>query len=385
MESYKKPQNTTNWFEQNPKKSLFLFYLFFLLVIELILRVLAYQGVFPIVYYPTTSSMEGVYRGDINEHFGVWRHPGRSAIHRSPCFNVEYTSNSWGARDKERTLKAGESSRVVVLGDSFVEGTGVSVEERVTDVAERKSGVEFLNFGIAGDFSSTQEWLLYKELASKFDHDEVVLFFLPDNDFVDNDPEEFSSDRYRPYLRKNDSGEFEVYYTVPFEQRAKSKEVNGFRRIRRHFYNNVYLLNVIRTLGSIIENSVLGDFVDRKYDNRISYDDFTELDFERLTYGYTRIAELAAPLNLTIFIIPRKADLDSWAAGENRLEVVRRLKEFAAGNERIVIHDLLPDYVSYAKEHSREFDDFYHLCDGHWSALGNQVAADVLLSRVGVP
>lgn len=58
---------------------------------------------------------------DINPVFGVWHRPNGHYIHKGGCYNVEYVTNSYGARDVERTMRS-SLPRTVVLGDSFIEG-----------------------------------------------------------------------------------------------------------------------------------------------------------------------------------------------------------------------------------------------------------------------
>src|SRR5262245_62400166 len=82
---------------------------------------------------------------------------------------MTYRSNSYGARDVERTLTS-DRPRVLVLGDSMTEGLGVALEQRFTNLLERETGIEHLNFATSGDFGTTQYYLLYKTLASKFSH-----------------------------------------------------------------------------------------------------------------------------------------------------------------------------------------------------------------------
>src|SRR5262245_54115015 len=94
---------------------------------------------------------------DMNPAFGVWHEPNRTYRHRSNCFDVRYRANAYGARDPERTVQS-ERPRVVVLGDSFVEGFGVNESERMTTLLERDTGIEHLNFGIAGT-GNTQHFL----------------------------------------------------------------------------------------------------------------------------------------------------------------------------------------------------------------------------------
>jgi hypothetical protein len=369
----------TNIFERNPKKFLLVFYLFLIICIELMLRLLASHGVVTIAYYPT-SNIQNKYLGDINEHFGVWHYPNREVHMRSPCYDVVYTSNSYGARDIEREKQASGSKRFVVLGDSFVEGVGVSLESRMTNLIEDQTGYELLNFGVSGNFSSTQEWLLYREMASKFEHDEVAIFVLPDNDFLDNDPTQFGPSRYRPYLRKKDDGAFEVYYPVEFQKGKEGKEISIGRKIRRTVYNNFYLLNILKQIGRSFEESDFGDFVDQAYQNRVSYDDFNDLDIARVSFAYKQIAEESGFKKIRVFIIPRESDLDAYSSGNNKLSVVNALKKSLADAKGIYIYDLLPFYVEYAKKQNVPYDKFFHACDGHWSNLGNKVAADAVVN-----
>lgn len=343
-------------------------------------RGLAYQGLITIAHFPTADVNEQ-YLGDINRHFGVWHYPNRQTRHRSPCFDVQYTSNSFGARDVERSLRSSAARRGVVLGDSFVEGVGVSLDDRMSNIAERRSGIELLNFGVSGNFSSTQQWLLYRELAGNFDHSEIFIFMLPSNDFDDNDPSQFPANRYRPYLRPAENGEFEVYYRVRFEDRAKPTQLNKFRAFRRNLYNQVYLLNLIRQFGDFLEESDAGDLVTdmRRGDAPTSYDDFNKLDLDRLLFSYRQLIRNANGKKVSIFLIPRETDFQEFDQRGYSFKVVDALEDFAKTEPNVEVYDMLPYFVEYAKKHQLEREAFFHSCDGHWSPLGNTVAAEMLL------
>src|SRR5271155_3514386 len=73
---------------------------------------------------PTYHVNSASFWADTNPSFGVWHHPNGKFIHEAGCFSVEYDTNGYGARDKERTLHS-SNPRTVVLGDSFIEGIGV--------------------------------------------------------------------------------------------------------------------------------------------------------------------------------------------------------------------------------------------------------------------
>ena len=146
--------------------------------------------------------------------WGGWHKPSSTANHIDNCFSAVYRSNSYGARDRKRSLAAG-SKRVIMLGDSFVEGFAVNEEVRLSNLLERGLGIEILNFGMT-HFGPLQYQILYEKLAKRFDHDAVLIGFLPENDFIDNDPHfhrvtpDFTS-RYIPYYGEKG----EVFYPRP--------------------------------------------------------------------------------------------------------------------------------------------------------------------------
>ncbi len=346
-------------------------------------RCLTYYGVIPYHHYPTSEERV---LADMNRHYGVWRHPNRSVRHSGACFDVAYRTNSHGMRDAERSFKSESEERVVVLGDSFVEGYGVEAEDRLTEAAERSSGVEFLNFGVSGDFSSTQQYLLYRELVSRFEHSAVALFFLPDNDFEDNDPENFESDRYRPYLKRTESTEdtaqreYEVYYPVAFEERDREQGMSIFRQTRRHLYNNIHLFNAIRQLGDQFERSSLKNEIKDSYRalSESAFDHFEEQDLRKLLWGYEKIAELAHPRPLHIFLTPREIDFIQSDEIHGAPKVLLRLKDFADDHSNVFVTDLLAYFERELERRDGELDDAFLSCDGHWSPKGHAIAGKAL-------
>jgi carbamoyltransferase len=75
--------------------------------------------------------------------------------------------------------KAGKK-RILVFGDSFTAGDGVSNKFRYTDLLEKDCDCEVYNFGLPGS-GTDQQYLLYKEYAPKFDHDLLIISVLVEN------------------------------------------------------------------------------------------------------------------------------------------------------------------------------------------------------------
>ena len=110
---------------------------------------------------------------DINPAFGIWHRPNSRYLHQGGCFSVEYTTNSYGARDVERSLHSTQP-RTIMLGDSFIEGYCQSNKARLSNLLEKRTGREHLNFGASGGFSPLQYALVYRTMAANFDHKSCV-------------------------------------------------------------------------------------------------------------------------------------------------------------------------------------------------------------------
>lgn len=102
-------------------------------------------------------------------------------------FNYEFATNSLGFRNTElAAVKAPESRRVMVVGDSFVEGFGVEQNETFTShlsILHQTEGIDFINAGLSG-----QGPLKYKAMIKAFSlrlDVDAILVCLFANDLAD--------------------------------------------------------------------------------------------------------------------------------------------------------------------------------------------------------
>lgn len=303
------------------------------------------------------------YIDDLDPAFGVWHYP-----------NVELPgirTNSHGMRDRERSFESGGASRVALIGDSFVEGYGVPDGQRLCDHLERLSGREHLNFGCSGGFGPLQEALLYETLALRFEHDRVFLFCLPDNDF--EDLVRGDSQRYRPYLEADGSGGFRVVYPLAFEARERARPPSWSKRLRLAARNHSRFLNA---LGQVrLEHAFPGlERADPSYD-RVE----PELA-EQLLHCYERLITAAAPRPVWIFVIPRRADFVASARGRLLGRAPALLADWARGRPGVRVVDLLPLFERELAARELSAGDLFLPNDGHWSPLGNRLAAELVLA-----
>ena len=103
--------------------------------------------------------------------------------------------NSAGQRDRERTkVKAADTIRIAVIGDSYAEAFQVPVEQAFWSIMEEKlctsdsvpgKQIEVLNFGVSG-YGTASELLTLRERVWDYAPDIVLLAVTTNNDVVDN-------------------------------------------------------------------------------------------------------------------------------------------------------------------------------------------------------
>jgi hypothetical protein len=310
------------------------------------------------------------------EAWGAWHVSSHSSRQEGRCFSVALRSNSYGARDREREM-TGDPHRTIVLGDSFAEGWGVEEHQRLSNLLETRLNREFLNFATENDFGPLQYQIIYEHLASRFSHDRVLILFLPDNDFTDNDVDYWSrfredyAERYRPYYQASGAEGYRPFYPLPkptddsADGRAVSSggwTADAARLLRR----NSSSLAMYRFARMILYRGL----------SYSGYFDFTDDQLQAVLWSFRKIKALAGDRSVTIVVIPRQSDFRRVEkSGDNPL--MAKLNRFGLENE-IEIADLL----SLMPRLEPRTERYYLRCDGHWSAEGNAVAAQAALSAM---
>jgi hypothetical protein len=313
---------------------------------------------------------------DINPVWGVW-HYKEHYQSQNGCVYFNYFINSYGARDKERTKLTNDTNRVIVLGDSFMEGFGVNVEDRVSDILERRTGRAFLNFSCA-DFGTTQEYLVYKYLADSFSHSTIFIGFLPFNDFENDDLLLAKSDdeRYRPYYVKKDSGYQLLYHQDSLGKSTFNKEhykvySNSLPNILTRFLRAyTYWFNIV----DFIKNSK--EQYRKRYtkDGRLLsyYYDFNAEQIDRLSFLLGKFRNLARNKRIIFCSIPVISDFKRHLTEKGIPPLSIKLKQIC-DSLKIEYVDLMSMFPQ-----NRENRDFFLPCDQHWNKRGNIYCANIL-------
>ena len=280
------------------KREVFWFFFICLIIIEIGVRALVGFGLLPYARYPTNVELQFWTKSE--PVAGIWHQPDASFDDDRQCFEAHLESNSMGARDRERTRQLPGQERVVVLGDSLIEGLGVEYGDRVTEVLEARTGIEHMNIA-SSSWATIQQWLFYENYLSDYDHTAVVLFIFPGNDFGEMNPAVNSTSKYKPYLRDAGQG-MEVYYPVAFENR-QIRERSRATAIKNAVENSVYMLNVLRYAWRSAKQKGW-DQHDRPY-----YDDFSERDLEVMLYALGSLAKATGDRPLYLITIPHFEDI----------------------------------------------------------------------------
>jgi hypothetical protein len=300
---------------------------------------------------------------DADPCFGVWHAPGSSFRHVTREFSCHYQANAWGMRDRERDKAARSDPRVVVLGDSFIEGWGVATPDRMSDRLESATGREYLNFGTSGSFGPTQYLMLYSRFARQFEPSALIIALLPDNDFLDDDPayvRTLHASRVRPFF----TGAKPDYTLTLQRPPPPAAAARWLEQCLLHF---TYTGNAWKYYKKVIRHRQVTTTA-----AYAGYFDFTQAQWDRLEHVLGEFRKAAPGLPTLVLTIPCDTDFRRVdAAGPAPLPGKLRAACAALGLQYL---DLMP--ALRAAEGG--WERCYYKADRHWNALGNAVAAEAV-------
>ena len=323
-----------------------------------------------------SSLFEPNFHADIDPDFGVWRPINLTKVLKGECFEATYHSNSYGARDKERARKS-DKKRVFVLGASNVEGFGVDTIDRVTNLVENSTGIEMLNFAVAGYFSPTQQYLLYKKYHQKFEHDYVIMGISFPKGFEEDDIEVWRERAlgtdywkwYRPYWVGDYPNYDLVYETKKIEDSTFSPYLSDKKKKKEFTKSYSWFFNLLS--GPITEKK------EPSKNQNIGYKKATQKEIQRLFFSIESILKLAQGKKVLIYTIPTPGSLHLYREGFIP-NYIKSLKE-RFGNQAIT------NFLYSEKEIDQlVYSDFFLPCNNHWSKTGHKEMSKILSKRIRV-
>ncbi len=321
-----------------------------------------------------TSHMYGSRTED--HSWGQWSVPNFSGNVVNQCMDFKITFNQYGARDKNRS-KSGKG-RTLVFGDSFIEGWGVDQDKTLPAYLEKISGKEFLNFGNSGGFSILNEYLLYKDFASEFEHDAVIVGLTVGNDFDDNNAIVWGGNAYlyyRPFWKlSDDKKDVEAVYYAPF---VKGKYVPGNEPRKEEpakLYENWKDFSASLNLFRFIQDHKV--YFSRKgaLASKFTYNlDYSNDAITAVVLLYDKFAKLIGDKKKYVVILPSATDVYHSLIKKQKTPKMEEFKKNLS-NQGWQVFDAIDAFVNLPENKLSS----YYLCDGHPSAKAYELFAQYI-------
>ncbi|MEM9473366.1 MAG: SGNH/GDSL hydrolase family protein [Pseudomonadota bacterium] len=288
-------------------------------------------------------------------------------------YSVTYATNGFGHRGKPvTTAKQPGEKRYAYLGDSFTFGMGVNNAETFTEILASRGKAEHLNFGVPG-YSTDQEVLYLEEKVMRFQPDVVVLIVYLANDLIDNlGPYPLQVDFAKPYFAL-DNGSLAIRNTpVPREPKPAV--------LRSRSFSSVVLKGVEIKQSLLARSEVLRrlGYRDKAGDISAMLADSTKPSIDLFDALIQRLDDRVRSVNakLIVALLPGRSfvhEPDGYSAQYQdhiRDLINKRLKQAGIGS------------LDIGDELRRRFEngdtDLYFPYDGHLTANGHRVMADLL-------
>jgi hypothetical protein len=371
-----------------------------LLATEVILRSFYPRRTFEVLAgaYPAMFEPSDVLPYRLRDNFG-----GRLA---TVDFDTQVHINSLGYRGKEFSPVKGEAARVLVIGDSFTFGWGVNDEdtyparlERLLAARAPAKRVEVINAGFAACYSPDTYYLYLKTEGLALKPDLIVVGIFVGNDLdsqfaFENEWVEKDAAGLPVRIRNVDTQVVDNYLMprrIPLRYRVPLLS-------RSHVFQGLF--DIWWELAPAIKAWLPGGAATTVYAEaqaagdehvpyiyRLQYAERTEAVFARVRTLLAGMHQLAANAGIPIYfmVIPDSAQLVAGAYKGLPADMEKPQKELAGffASNGFASLDLLPALREQAAGRALYFPH-----DGHWNALGNELAAEqlaALLSKEWLP
>jgi hypothetical protein len=293
----------------------------------------------------------------IDDDLGWKFHPRTSGRHHSRYFNVVYTINSLGFRDKPREIaKHGETHRILLYGDSLIFGWGVLQQERFSDLTESRShGLEIWNHGVPG-YGLDQEILLYEKEGEALKANEAMFFVAGSS--LHRLHTGYIYQKYKPMFELGSDGRLKLIGIPKGKNAATSLFYDVFSPFYLPYFLEIQFASFKEALNSRGMRTAAGGVKTRRY--------IGEFEKKLLRMAWNTARERHQSMTLLVVNIPLedRKDLRDFC-DENGMGYLEISSDFTAGFGTDDKSDLILGKY-----------------DKHWNAKANKLIADQLLSQM---
>jgi hypothetical protein len=276
--------------------------------------------------------------------------------------------------------KTSDKFRVLLFGDSYTAGDGVSNKDRYGDLLEQKlEGLEVYNFGLSGS-GTDQQYLSYREFARDIECDLVVIGVLVENirrvaaryRLYQSHTSQFLL-MPKPYFVLNGDGELVLQgVPVPKEPMPLDALPPAERIHVDHGGSAYWLRKMVGMLGSRVKEMAQSL---THHQPLPEYDKPTSSEWQLLKAILRRWAGEIG-VKAVIMPIPTYHYIEESSSAEG---YQARFSELDLGDD-VIVHDPLGDFRRFPKAERRRFR-FER--DPHPTAAWHRVLADSLAGVIG--
>ena len=334
------------------------------------------------LYIPANIENPITYAGDVSSFSGRWRLPNaHEQVVNCSGDTLRRYANELGAADDPFAPDT-TTNRVIVLGDSYMEGYMVNPTDRLSTRLSKATGHRHLNFAINGT-SPINYWQTYRQFKDRVPHKAVLVGLLPANDF-----EDYTGDKvhaqvdfpiYRPYWTNDDK----LAYSLA-NIRQSIGAVGRTRASLLQTVDSVYQILTWKQKARVhfVEHSYLAQMLLKLAQNRVKVDakwtryaQFSDADWRIMAHSLEQLKQDAAGKSVVFVSLPIMLDVKALRAGaDNKFD--RQMRAFCQ-QRGIGFVSLVPHALAY----KGNLADLYVPCDGHWTAKGEAWATECLLKE----
>ena len=321
---------------------------------------------------------------NVDPDLGWALRPGIAGLRSDEPWQADVRTNALGFRDVEHAGKAAGVTRVAVLGDSFVFGSGVRQDETLTHQLAARLGPAFevVNLGVPG-YGTDQALLTLRRWGPRLSPDVVLAGFFW-NDVMENASGEiYGMRKPRFVLARGETGD--ALTLVPA---GAPRGSSAFARLEAALGARSHLWSLSRRAFGRADDRIEPEERPVMLDLSLrSAPPFRNAEFELTWALLGAVAREARALGATplVFTIPPRYLADD-AVKEKVLRIYGlgaealdpdgffRVKE-ACGRQNVSVIDLLPPFRIATAEGEALFAPAAGI---HWNAAGHALAARVL-------
>ena len=260
--------------------------------------------------------------------------------------------------------------RIAFIGDSYTAGEGVANEMRFSDIVSRAFAAKSYNWGLSAS-GVDQQYLIYQDIASKFDHDVLVISPHIINIYRNLIATRVSIEGQtgkeilvpKPYFTLENEHLIRHNYPVPIE-----------RKIVEGYYGKEKLINPNefsrKLFHKYVPKRIKEELLRIQSREHKGYENENDPRWKLMRSLLEGIIEKAGKIPIILAPLPHHQIHKNPNYKDRFINLAKKY-------DNVIFVDILKKFKTISNT-----DDLYFPKDGHYSEFGNQVIADELIKVI---